>query len=131
MSRRRHKYGVSPKEQRTYRGRVYASKAEMRRAVELESLRSAGVVRVVVDQPRVVFGDTGVDYRPDFLVVGTDGSVWYEDVKGVETQDFKTKARLWASMGPAPLRIIKRGRVDRCIEGGDDSLRLRPEPEPQ
>lgn len=100
---KRHKYGVSKPEDRTWRGRVFDSKAEMRYAqiVELDS-----TVRHVAYQPSVVLSDAGVRYRPDLLIV-RDSGVEYVDVKGMVTERFRVIVALWEQYGPADLRIVK------------------------
>lgn len=116
---RRNKYRVSPPDQRTWNGKVYASKAEMSYAVHLDSLIRAGHVTEVVEQPRVCLGIRENVYVPDFLVIvmhGNLGHAYYVDVKGAETQAFKKNVRLWRKYGRLPLRIVKRGKTVDTIE---------------
>ena len=48
--------------------------------------------------------------RPDFIVCA-GGHVWVEDVKGVETQAFKLKRKLWEQRYPwMELRVIGGGK---------------------
>ena len=117
---KRNKYNAVRTE---YSGRTYASKAEAARAqwLDLDPL-----VWFWVPQPPFKLGDD--TYRPDFLVVAKTGEivhVWAEDVKGVETPDFKRKCKLWAKYGPCKLLVIKRqGRrwkALRAVEGGADA----------
>lgn len=103
---RRHKYGVAEPIDRTYNGRVYASKAEMLYAVELEAMRNIGAIMAFAEQPRVQLGpDT--TYRPDFVVITKD-SAHFVDVKGKETREFLRIKKLWAKYVRAELRIIKK-----------------------
>lgn len=101
------KYHVAPKEERTWQGVVYASKAEMVRAMELEALRQAGIVTKVVPQPRYQLGPDTV-YVADFEVTYESGWVEAEDVKGFETREFKRKKKLWSKYGKCVLVIMKR-----------------------
>lgn len=117
---RRHKYNVSPVDQRTARGRVYASKAEKEYADMLWLLRDSGDYDEVVEQPCVQLGED-FKYRPDFLVIGEAG-IEYVDVKGVETNDFKRTKKLWKKYGRLTLAVVKRkGKrfvVSERLEGG-------------
>jgi len=110
---RRNKYNVAPVEQREYRGRVYASKAERQYA---EFIRLDPEVAEVVDQPKVRLGPD-FTYRPDFLVVPRQGHPYYVDVKGVETKEFATVRRLWPKYGRLPLVIVKARKPNEHIEG--------------
>ena len=117
---KRSKYGVAPKEQRVYRGVLYASKAERMYAQTLD-------LRTDTDwwlrQVPVQLGEDVV-YRVDFLVSEKtrawdspgSGIVHAVDVKGAETREFKRVKKLWAKYGPFPLRIVKRGKAVEVIE---------------
>ena len=88
-------------------GITFDSRAEADRYCELKMLLAAGKISGFDIQPSFVL-DAGVRYRPDFIVCGNDGVVWIEDVKGVETQAFKLKRRLWERRYPwMELRVIK------------------------
>ena len=118
----RNKYRVAPKEDRTWNGRVYASKGEMLYAQRLDLLRSAGEVIEFIEQPRVALGVPENKYVPDFFVVPVKGLPYYVDVKGMETSKFKRDKKLWASYGYVELVIVKRYgkgfKVTEKIEGG-------------
>jgi predicted nuclease of restriction endonuclease-like RecB superfamily len=112
--KKRSKYGVAPKEDRTWRGKVYASKIEMEYA---QMLAAATFVVDVVEQPRIRLGDDHI-YVPDFLVIGKCGHAnYYVDVKGVETPTFRKSKKLWAKYGRLPLHIWKKGHDVEVIEG--------------
>lgn len=116
---KRHKYGVADAEDRTYNGKVYASKAEARYAAELDLRIKAGEVRDYVEQPRLWLGVREMVYVPDFLVIvmnGLLGHGYYVDVKGHETKQFKKVRQLWPKYGRLPLHIVKRGRTTEVIE---------------
>ena len=96
-----------------YAGQVYDSAAEARRAQELDLLKAAGQVKEWRRPERVIVWMSGQDritYRPDFLVYGADGHAWFEDVKGVQTEAFRIKAKLFRSHG-FELRVIPAGEV--------------------
>lgn len=106
------KYKVSAKADRTYAGKVYASKAEMFFARMLAMMLANGEVLSVVEQPRVTLLDAPrhkdrIVYVPDFLVTYKGGEVMYIDVKGMQTPEFKLKLKLWIDHGPGKLRLVK------------------------
>ena len=104
-SRRKHKYGVAPKEDRTLDGIVYHSKAEMIRAGELKLLMKAGWFALRQVPLQLTDDDR---YVVDFFVQEPDGCRHFEDVKGVETPAFRRVRRLWLKYGPGRLTILKR-----------------------
>ena len=88
-------------------GHVFDSKAEARRYNELKLLQAAGEIIGFTIQPSFIL-EKGIRYRPDFMICGKDGRIWVEDVKGVETKDFKIKKKLWEAKFPwMELRIVK------------------------
>jgi len=90
----------------TVDGITFDSRAEANRYIELKTLRAAGKISGFDIQPSFVL-DGGVRYRPDFIVCDNAGMVWVEDVKGVETQAFKLKRKLWEQRYPwMELRVI-------------------------
>lgn len=82
----------------TYNGRLYDSKKEAARAEELDMLtRADDGVLSWVPQPEfeLVVNDVLIGkYIADFSVQWKDGSVTYEDVKGVRTPLYKLKKKL-------------------------------------
>ena len=94
-------------------GITFDSRAEADRHCELKMLRAAGKISGFDIQPSFVL-DGGARYRPDFIVCDRDGHVWVEDVKGVETQAFKLKRKLWEQRYPwMELRVIGGGKDER------------------
>jgi len=97
MSWKRNKYRVSPKEDRTLDGIVFASKREMQRYAELKELERQGVIRDLVRQPRFpleVNGQEVCKYVADFCYVDSDDKTVVEDAKGVRTPIYKLKLKL-------------------------------------
>ena len=87
-------------------GITFDSRAEADRYRDLRVLLNVGEIRGFDLQPSFLLPG-GVRYRPDFIVCGKDGVVWVEDVKGVETQAFKLKRKLWEQRYPwMELRVI-------------------------
>jgi hypothetical protein len=97
------KYKVAPKEDRTWSGTTYASKAEMYYAQDLSRDQSVLVwsrgTRIMLDC---------IAYVPDFRVTFRDGSSCWVDVKGMLTPVFRLKLKLWQKHGPGELRLYKR-----------------------
>ena len=105
IGRTKNKYGVSAPSERTARGRVYASKAEKQYADHLHSVPGL----FIIEQPRVRLGEDHI-YVPDFMVWRlADRTLWFIDVKGVETSEFRKSKKLWAKYMSltAKLEIIK------------------------
>ena len=96
---RTNKYGVAPKEERTIGLLTFASKAEAHAYQKLLILTNGGGVEGIELQPVFKF-PMGFEYRADFRVTYTDGSVEVIDVKGVETPVFKLKAKCMAHFYP-------------------------------
>ena len=102
----RNKYKVAPKDERSYKGRTYDSKAEMLYAQQLDLLVQSGDVIDYCDQPRVhLAGDFW--YKPDFLVIEPNDA-YYVDVKGVITDGFRKVMAAWPARTGLSLRVIKR-----------------------
>lgn len=85
-------------------GRIFDSRLEARRYQELLYLVKAGEVRDIECQPRFLlqeaFKKNGKTYRKieyvaDFRVTYKDGHVEIEDCKGIKTEAFKLKAKLF------------------------------------
>ena len=109
--------GVAKKTE--YNGRVYPSKTQARRAMELDLLQRAGEVAWWIPEVTI---DLGPDhrYRVDFLVAEwrpphtTDPAVTAhaEDVKCIRTREQARHERLWRKYGPMPLHVLMRGKVE-------------------
>ena len=108
---KRHKYGAkrsqAPSGMRELEGSTFDSKGERNRAVQLALLQRAGEISSLSCQVKVDL-TCGIGWRLDFRYVDESlNAIVYEDFKGVETQDFKLKVKLWKGFGPALLRITK------------------------
>lgn len=80
-----------------YNGRFFASKREAHRAWELDMLKRAGVITSWLPQPefKIVHNEVKIcSYFADFKVFYPNGSVEYEDVKGMRTDVFILKKKL-------------------------------------
>lgn len=71
----------------------FASLAESRYYVSLKAMKQAGAVKWFLMQvPFHIPGEPkAIRYVLDFMICYADGSIKFADVKGVETQVFKTK----------------------------------------
>lgn len=95
-----------------YSGVSYASKAEARRASELDALAATNEIVWWIGQPKFRLGCPENVYVPDFLVVCHTGRVWVEDVKGMRTAKFNRDAKLWRRYGPCELHVISGRKVE-------------------
>lgn len=87
-------------------GMRFDSKKEAARYGELKTLRAAGQVSHFLRQvPFHLPGQTV--YRVDFVVFWADGRVTYEDVKGVETKEFRLKKRQVEELYPVEIEVRK------------------------
>ena len=112
MFLRNNKYKVSPVAARTVCGKVFASKAEATRYMELKLLQQAGVITDLKTQVPFPFDIAGVHictYRADFTYYEKGGFV-VEEVKGCETPVWKLKERLFHALYPSlNLRVLHPG----------------------
>jgi hypothetical protein len=111
-----HKYGAKAT---IYNGVKYPSKAQARRAEELDLEMKAGSVAWWIGEPVFRLGVSENVYRADFLVVWplektvfAGFGIHVEDVKGKETQKFQRDKKLWARYGPCQLHILGRDSVE-------------------
>lgn len=111
------KFHVAPREERTFNGIVFDSKAEMRRYKELCLLQKAGEIKELACQPKYLllegFTRGSQKYEPiyyygDFIYYDVKKKrKVVEDVKGVETDVFKIKHKLMAFRHNIELKIVK------------------------
>ena len=99
---RRNKYNAK---KITIDGHNFPSKREAERYCELKLFLKAGLIRNLVLQPRFLLQDkfkdkTGtthrkIEYVADFLYIDNDGKAIVEDVKGVLTDVYKIKKKIF------------------------------------
>lgn len=101
LKKRKSKYNVAPKNQRTYKGKVYDSKLEKNYRAKLELMKKATKEenRVVDIQEQVPFefvinGLKVCTYLLDFKVTFADGRIEHIDTKGVITDIYRIKKKL-------------------------------------
>ena len=86
----------------------FDSGAEARRYQELRLMQAGGLIRDLEVHPQFpikVNGRKICRYIADFRFTLADGSVIVEDVKGVETDVFRLKAKLFGALYKIPLVI--------------------------
>ena len=98
-------------------GIEFDSKKEADYYIHLKLLKKAGEIKDIGLQQRFVlqpgFKKNGVKYQPityiaDFVITNNDGTTEVVDVKGVETQVFKIKKKLFEYMYPdLNLKVVK------------------------
>ena len=106
--RLKHKFNAQPTEAL---GKKYASKAEARYALWLQTQRQAGTLLFWLEQ--VPFRIPGGTYRLDFLTFWADGTTQLVDVKGLETESFRFKKKAVEELYPVEITIIKGKDVPR------------------
>ena len=100
---------VAPKEDRTADGIVFASKREMVRYSELRMLEQSKIISDLTLQPEFPLMVNGVivcKYRADFRYRDQTNRVVIEDSKGMKTEIYKIKAKLFHAVFPH-LRIVE------------------------
>lgn len=103
----RHKYNAK---KTVVDGITFDSKAEAARYCELKLLERQGIIKDLRLQPRFRLQDgftasdgkkiRPLDYVADFMYVDNDGAAVVEDVKGVQTDAYKIKKKLFLKRYP-------------------------------
>lgn len=98
-------------------GIEFDSKKEADYYIHLKLLKKAGEIKDIGLQQRFVlqpgFEKNGAKYQPityiaDFVITNNDGTTEVVDIKGVETQVFKIKKKLFEYMYPdLNLKVVK------------------------
>lgn len=94
----------------------FDSKAEGNRYIELKLLQRAGIIQNLELQPKYILQESfkkngktyrKIEYRADFKYI-ENGQVIVEDVKGMETKEFKLKRKLFEHKYPdLELKIVR------------------------
>ena len=104
MRERRTKYGSHPT---FWCGRWYPSLWQRECAQMFALCIKAGRLSWLCEEVKFTLMP-GITLRVDFLGGDNQGRVAAWDAKGIETRDFRTKARVWKAVMPFPLHILKR-----------------------
>ena len=87
----------------------FASKLEGTRYLQLKMLKSGGVIKNFKIQVTYRLDVNGIhicDYRADFVVENSDGTVTVEDTKGFITPEFKLKKKLMLVIHGIEIQLI-------------------------
>lgn len=103
-TKKAHKYSAKKTE---HHGFSFASKLEAAVYNILHLQKLAGEIREIQVQDSIKLTDAEIEYRPDFKVVLADGRVHWVESKGVETDVWRIKRRLWKCYGPGELWVYK------------------------
>jgi len=103
---KQNKYKAKPK---TVNGVKFRSIAEADYYSELLLLESAGVLKILQLQPKVLLTDAEISWKIDFEILDlSTGECVMHEVKGLETTDYKLKLRLYQHYSSQRLLVIKR-----------------------
>lgn len=91
-----------------YSGYSFSSKLETAVFQILKLREAAGEIRDIVTQPNIFITEAAIRMIPDFKAFDIKaGCDWYFEAKGVETDVWRLKLKLYRVYGPAPLTIYK------------------------
>lgn len=91
-----------------FAGRSFASKLEAALYGELLLRVSAGEIQELRCQPHVFLTEAHIEMIPDYSYFDIDTqSVEYAEAKGMETDIWRLKLKLWRFYGPGRLKIYK------------------------
>jgi hypothetical protein len=96
-----------------YGGRTYPSKAQARRAAELDLEVKAGLIRAWIPEVSIPLPPPfdGERMRLDALIINHDGTVRWEDVKGMEpTPTWKLRRKAVENGYGITIEVIRRTR---------------------
>lgn len=100
---------VAPAEDRTYQGIAFHSKREMFDFIKLAALERSGIVTELKRQvpfPIVVNGIIVCKWVADFTCLDLKGQIQVYDSKGMRTEMYKLKSKLFHACYPH-LRIVE------------------------
>lgn len=116
------KWGGGKHKYRATRVGNFASKLEAAVYQMLRILEASGEIENIRTQVQVHLSDAKILYKPDFQVTNlkTGKEEWHE-AKGIETDSWRIKRRLWMAYGPGDLVIWKGSyaspKIFETIEG--------------
>jgi hypothetical protein len=62
---------------------------------------------VIQCQDHIYLTDARILYIPDFKCADADGKIYWVEAKGLETDVYRIKRRLWKHYGPGQLHVYK------------------------
>lgn len=87
-------------------GASFPSRLEARRWEQLQLLEASGLLTNLSRQPKVLLTDAEIVYHPDFRYT-EGGRTVFEETKGLDTEGWLIKRKLWRVYGPGVLRVMK------------------------
>lgn len=93
----------------------FASKLEEALFNHLYLLERAGEISEIQCQDHIYLTEARILYIPDFKFKNKDGAYEWAESKGLETDVWRIKRRLWLHYGPGKLTVYK-GSADRLKE---------------
>jgi len=112
VTKRGHKYGakasVVPEDSNfpELAGRRFDSQIERQVAMDLCLRQRAGEISELKFQTTVHLSDAEISWRIDFSYF-EDGQLYYQEVKGFESEGYRLKLKLFLTYGDAPIRITR------------------------
>lgn len=117
---RRKKYGATRVQAD---GRSFASKLEFALYEQLRLQSLAGELKDIQCQDHVYLTEARVLYMPDFKYFDLRSNQWeWAEAKGIETDVWRIKRRLWGHYGPGILHVWKGNRAGLFL---DESIRSK------
>lgn len=101
----KHKFGAKRTQAST--GRTYSSKIEAKYAERLELLKASGELLFYLEQVNFHLPG-GINFRPDFMEFYASGEVVVTEVKGLETDAWKVRRKLFEATYPITLNVVKK-----------------------
>ena len=115
-------------------GHKFDSIAESKYYLQLKWLKQANQIKDFKLQPRFLLQDSfkkdgrtfrKIEYVADFEIHHLDGSIEVVDVKGMETEAFKLKKKLFENKYPHKLSLITYSKIDGGWVTLDDLKKYR------
>lgn len=88
-------------------GRRFDSKLEAAVFDLLIAQQAAGEISEVFQQPTIYVSEARIGMRPDFRCTLPTGEIYFVEAKGMPTQEWLIKLKLYRVYGPAPLYIYE------------------------
>ena len=89
-------------------GIKFPSKLEAGVYLYYKKLQTFGAAKIVKLQPKLSLSKAKIPFRPDFEIIDPKyGGNCYAEAKGVETDSYKLKLKLYRAYGDRPLLIYK------------------------
>lgn len=102
---KKHKYSA---QKSSVAGYSFASKLEASLYAQLALEERAGLIKDIQVQDHIKLTDAEIVYIPDFKYFDLKDNEWvWAEAKGMETDTWRLKRRLWMYYGPGKLKVFK------------------------